>query len=112
MSKLSHLAGMSLLALSISWPALAEGPRSIKIGAARTNEAPAIFRKMKETPLDDDLFGPVVVRAEGRAIHNMYILKAKSPAASKSKWDLLEQVGVLGGPEAFRPVDEGGCSLV
>ena len=80
--------------------------------AAATNEAPAIVRKMKETPIDDDLFGPVVVRADGRAIHNMYILKAKSQAASKSKWDLLEQVGVLSGPEVFRAVDEGGCSLV
>jgi branched-chain amino acid transport system substrate-binding protein len=80
--------------------------------SAGTNDAPAVIRKMKEAPIDDDLFGPVVVRADGRAIHNMYILKAKSPAASKSRWDLLEQVGVLSGPEAFRPVDEGGCSLV
>ena len=80
--------------------------------AAGTNDAPAVIQKMKETPIDDDLFGLVVVRPDGRAIHNMYILKAKSPAASKSKWDLLEQVGVLSGPEAFRHVDEGGCSLV
>jgi branched-chain amino acid transport system substrate-binding protein len=80
--------------------------------AAGTNDAPAIIRKMKETPIDDDLFGSVVVRPDGRAIHNMYILKAKSPNASKSKWDLLEQVGVLSGPEAFRPVEEGGCSMV
>jgi branched-chain amino acid transport system substrate-binding protein len=80
--------------------------------AAGTNDAPSIIRKMKEKPIDDDLFGPVVVRPDGRAIHNMYILKAKAPAASRSKWDLLEQVGVLTGPEAFRPLEEGGCSLV
>jgi branched-chain amino acid transport system substrate-binding protein len=80
--------------------------------AAGTNDAQAVIRKMKEAPIDDDLYGPVVVRADGRAIHNMYILRAKSPSASKSKWDLLEQVGVLSGPEAFRPVEEGGCALV
>lgn len=80
--------------------------------AAGTNDAQVVIRKMKESPIDDDLFGPVVVRPDGRAIHNMYILKVKSPGASKSKWDLLEQVGVLTGPEAFRPLDEGGCSLV
>src|SRR5215475_7338789 len=80
--------------------------------AAGTNDAQAVIRKLKETPIDDTLFGPVVVRADGRAIHNMYILKAKAPAESKSKWDLLEQVGVLSGPEAFRPMDEGGCALV
>jgi branched-chain amino acid transport system substrate-binding protein len=42
----------------------------------------------------------------------MYILKVKAPSASQGKWDLLEQVGVLTGPEAFRPLNEGGCSLV
>ncbi|WOH84602.1 ABC transporter substrate-binding protein [Bradyrhizobium sp. BEA-2-5] len=80
--------------------------------AAGTNDAPAVIQKLKETPIDDALFGPIVVRADGRAIHNMYILKVKSPTASKSKWDLLEQVGVLSGPEAFRPLDQGGCPLV
>ncbi|MGY4320495.1 ABC transporter substrate-binding protein [Bradyrhizobium sp. JR3.5] len=80
--------------------------------AARTNDAPAVIEKLKEKPIDDALFGPVVVRADGRAIHNMYIFKVKSPNASKSKWDLLEQVGVLTGPEAFRPLEQGGCSLV
>jgi branched-chain amino acid transport system substrate-binding protein len=80
--------------------------------SAGTNDAQAIIRALKEKPIDDDLFGPVVVRPDGRAIHNMYILKVKAPAASKSKWDLLEQVGVLSGPEAFRPLDQGGCSLV
>ena len=80
--------------------------------AAGTNDAPAVITKLKEAPIDDDLFGPVVVRADGRAIHNMYILKVKAPLASHSKWDLLEQVGVLTGPEAFRPLKDGGCALV
>jgi branched-chain amino acid transport system substrate-binding protein len=80
--------------------------------AAGTNDAQAVIRKVKENPIDDDLFGPVVVRADGRAIHNMYILQVKAPAASKSKWDLLEQVGLLTGPEAFRPLEEGGCPLI
>ncbi|MCA6108460.1 ABC transporter substrate-binding protein [Bradyrhizobium cenepequi] len=80
--------------------------------AAGTNDAQAIIREMKREPIDDDLFGPVVVRPDGRAIHNMYIFRVKSPAASKSKWDLLEQVGVLTGPEAFRPLDDGGCALL
>jgi branched-chain amino acid transport system substrate-binding protein len=79
---------------------------------AGTNDAQAVIRALKEKPIDDDLFGPVVVRPDGRAIHNMYIFKVKAPAASKGKWDLLEQVGLLTGPEAFRPLEENGCSLV
>ena len=42
----------------------------------------------------------------------MYILRAKDPKTSKGKWDLLENIGVLSGPEAFRPLDQGGCTLV
>ena len=80
--------------------------------AAGTNDAQSVIRKLKEKPIDDDLFGPVVVRPDGRAIHKMYILKVKAPASSRGKWDLLEQVGVLTGTEAFRPLEEGGCSLV
>jgi branched-chain amino acid transport system substrate-binding protein len=78
---------------------------------AGTNDAQAIIRKLKEKPINDALFGPVVVRADGRAIHNMYILKAKDPKASKGKWDILENIGVLSGPEAFRPIDQGGCTM-
>lgn len=46
-----------------------------------TNDAQAIIRELKEKPIDDALFGPVVVRQDGRAIHNMYILEAKDPKA-------------------------------
>src|SRR5882757_2336193 len=63
--------------------------------AAGTNDAQAVIRKMKEAPIDDDLFGPGVVRTDGRAIHNMYILKVKDAKASNAKWDLLDNVGVL-----------------
>lgn len=80
--------------------------------AAGTNDAQTVIRKMKERPIDDALFGSVVVRADGRAIHNMYILKVKDSKGSKGKWDLLENVGVLSGPEAFRPIDQGGCTIV
>ena len=36
----------------------------------------------------------------------------QAPKAPQGKWELLDQVGVLTGPEAFRPLDQGGCSLV
>ena len=41
-----------------------------------------------------------------------YILKVKAPGASKGKWDLVEHIGLLTGPEAFRPLEEGECPLV
>jgi len=80
--------------------------------AAGTNDAQTVIQKMKERPIDDALFGPVMVRADGRAIHNMYILKVKAPKVSNGKWDLLENVGELSGPEAFRKIEQGGCVMV
>jgi branched-chain amino acid transport system substrate-binding protein len=76
------------------------------------NDAARIIPRLKQQPIDDPLFGPVTIRADGRAIHNMYILKAKDPKNAKSKWDLLDQAGVLTGDEAFRPINQGGCKLV
>lgn len=54
-----------------------------------TNDAQTIVRKMKERPIDNDLFGLVVVRTDGRGIQNMYLLKVKATAASKDKWNLV-----------------------
>lgn len=79
---------------------------------AGSNDAAKVIPQLKQHPIDDPLFGPVLIRADGRAVHNMYILKAKDPKAAKSKWDLLEQAGVLTGDEAFRPIDQGGCKFV
>lgn len=56
---------------------------------AGTNDAQAVIRKIKEKPIDDALYGPVVVRPDGRAIHNMYILKEGSQG-------IEEQMGPAG----------------
>jgi branched-chain amino acid transport system substrate-binding protein len=79
---------------------------------ADTNDAPSIIKKLEEKPIADELFGEVVVRPDGRATHDMYLFKVKSPEASKASWDMLEKIGVLSGPEAFRPIDQGGCPLL
>src|ERR1700744_6461134 len=42
---------------------------------AGTNDAQAIIRKLKEKPIDDPLFGPLVFLADGRAIHKIDILQ-------------------------------------
>jgi branched-chain amino acid transport system substrate-binding protein len=79
---------------------------------AGSNDAAKVIPQLKRHPIDDPLFGPVTIRPDGRAVHNMYILKAKDPKSSKSKWDLLDQAGLLSGDEAFRPINQGGCKLV
>src|SRR3954452_15137139 len=68
--------------------------------------------KMKELPTDDPLFGKGTIRADGRKIHDAYLFEVKKPEESKGEWDLYKLVSKIPGDQAFRPLDEGGCSLV
>ena len=72
----------------------------------------AIVAKMKETPTDDPLFGKGTIRADGRKIHDMFLLEVKRPAESKGPWDYMKIRATIPAAEAFRPLKDGGCPLV
>ena len=67
---------------------------------------------MKAMPTDDPLFGKGTIREDGRKIHPMYLLQVKTPAESKSEWDVFKVVDTIPAEKAFRPLNEGGCPLV
>jgi branched-chain amino acid transport system substrate-binding protein len=72
----------------------------------------AVAAKMKGIPTDDSLFGKGTIRADGRKIHDMYLFEAKKPAESKYFGDLYKLRATIPAAEAFRPLKEGGCTLV
>ena len=84
--------------------------RAVK--TAGTIEGDKVVNEMKKSPIDDPLFGHVVVRADGRATHAMYVFKVKSPQQSKSRYDVYDLIETIPPEAAFRPLDQGGCSLV
>ncbi len=67
---------------------------------------------MKTSPIDDPLFGHVVIRSDGRARHAMYVFKVKAPAQSKSRYDVYDLIQTIPPELAFRPLNQGGCALV
>ena len=75
-------------------------------------EGEKVIDAMKSAPIADKLFGPVTVRQDGRAIHPMYVFRVKTPAESKSRWDLYTLVATIPAEQAFRPLEQGGCALV
>ena len=81
-----------------------------KVGSP--DDGRAVVAAMKVAPEDDPLFGEVVIREDGRAIHPMYLLQVKTLAESKSEWDVFKVVATIEGNQAFRPLNEGGCPLV
>ena len=71
-----------------------------------------IVDKMKSMPTDDPLFGKGSIRVDGRALHPAYLVQVKTPAESKAPWDYYKILATIPADEAFRPLKDGGCSLV
>jgi branched-chain amino acid transport system substrate-binding protein len=76
------------------------------------SDGKAVIAKMKELPTDDPLFGKGTIRADGRKVHDAYLLEVKKPAESKYPGDFYHLRATLPAAEAFRPLREGGCPLV
>ncbi|WP_424138354.1 ABC transporter substrate-binding protein [Roseomonas chloroacetimidivorans] len=84
-----------------------------ELGVARAKaDGRAVVAAMKRLPTEDDCFGKGIVRADGRKIHPMYLFEVKKPSESTGPWDLLKMVGTTPAESAFRPLAEGGCSLI
>ncbi|MFT8244451.1 ABC transporter substrate-binding protein [Roseomonas sp. BN140053] len=79
--------------------------------AAKASGTEAVAR-MKAMPTDDDCFGAGSIRADGRKLHPAYLFEVKAPAESKAPWDYYKLLQTTPAEEAFRPVSEGGCSLI
>ncbi|MCP1611571.1 branched-chain amino acid transport system substrate-binding protein [Azospirillum lipoferum] len=82
------------------------------VKAADSTDATIVAARMRDLPTDDPLFGKGNVRVDGRAVHDMLFFEVKKPEESKGPWDFYKLVRTIPGPEAFRPLSEGGCPLV
>lgn len=81
------------------------------VTAAKESGAAAIAR-MKVLPVDDDAFGTLSIRQDGRALVPAFLLKVKAPEDSKGPWDYCSIVTQVAGPDAAKPLDQAGCPLI
>jgi len=82
------------------------------VAALKSKDPKAVMAKMKEMPSDDPLFGKGQIRADGRHVHDMYLVEVKKPEESKGPWDYYKTLATIPAGQAFRPLDQGGCPLV
>lgn len=76
---------------------------------ANTVDGEKVVKQMEAAPIDDELFGKVGIRHDGRAVHDVYLFEVKSPAESKAPYDDYKLVATIPGEKAFRSLDAGGC---
>jgi branched-chain amino acid transport system substrate-binding protein len=72
----------------------------------------AVVDQMKSMPTDDPLFGKGKIRVDGRVIHSMYLFEVKSPEQSREPWDYYILRREIPVDQAFRPLDQGGCTMI
>ena len=79
------------------------------IKAAGTDEPNAVMAKLKSMNISDFFAINGKIRADGRMVHDMYLMEVKKPAESKSDWDILKIVKTIPGDKAFMPMSESTC---
>src|SRR4051794_30701091 len=82
------------------------------VAAAGSDDAKDAVPEMKKFKGKDKLFGDVTIRQDGRVIHPMYLFEVKRPEESKYLYDYYKLVSTISAEQAFRPMADGGCSLV
>ncbi|PDT20827.1 ABC transporter substrate-binding protein [Rhizobium hidalgonense] len=79
---------------------------------AGTDETEAVAKVLHEMPVDDVFGRGGTVGANGRMIHDMYLLQVKKPADSKEPWDYFNVLATIPGKEAYIDPAKSGCDLV
>jgi branched-chain amino acid transport system substrate-binding protein len=80
------------------------------VQAAKTTDADKVMAELKKTPIND-FYAKGVIRADGRMVHDMYLVEVKSPADSKQPWDYLKVNAKLPGDQVFTTQADSKCAL-
>jgi branched-chain amino acid transport system substrate-binding protein len=67
---------------------------------------------MKQIPVEDDVLVNGSIRPDGRVVSDVYLFEVKTPAESRSEWDIYDLRATLGPDRGWRPMSEGGCPLI
>jgi branched-chain amino acid transport system substrate-binding protein len=82
------------------------------VKAAGTDDGDKVMAQMKKSKINDFYAKDGYVRADGRMIHEMYLLEVKAPNESKYPWDYYKLVTKVPGDQAFLSVSKSQCSLL
>lgn len=72
----------------------------------------AAVDQMKQMPVDDFFAPGGTIRADGRMVHDMYLVEVKSPDESAEPWDYYNVLATIPGDAAYQPLAESRCPLV
>jgi branched-chain amino acid transport system substrate-binding protein len=82
------------------------------VQTAGTFNTETVMKVMKETPINDFYATDGHIRADGRMVHDMYLVEAKKPSESHYAWDYFKIIATIPGDKAFQPLALSRCPLI
>lgn len=79
------------------------------VAAAGTSDPAPVLADMRARPVNDPVFHDGHLRPDGQMVHDMYLVRVKTPQASKGPWDVYDVVRTIPGDEAFAPLSASTC---
>ncbi len=82
------------------------------VKALGSDDTAKVMTQMKKTPVNDFFAKNGTIRADGRMVHDMYLLQVKKPAESTTPWDYYNVRATIPAASAFQPLAASTCPLV
>ena len=82
------------------------------VKASGTDDGEKVMEQMKKSKVNDFYAKDGYVRADGRMIHEMYLLEVKAQNESKYPWDYYKLVAKVPGDQAFLAAAKSQCALL
>ncbi|WP_291590539.1 ABC transporter substrate-binding protein [Comamonas sp. UBA7528] len=79
---------------------------------ARSDDVTDVIKAMKSMRIQDAFAKNGTLRDDGKMVHDMLLVKVKTPSESKKPWDYYSVQETVPGKEAFESLDQSKCPLV
>jgi branched-chain amino acid transport system substrate-binding protein len=81
------------------------------VAATNTDDTATVMAKMKSMPINDFFAHNGHIRADGLAVHDMYLMQVKNQNESRRPWDYYKKISTVPAAEAFSPEKPGACKM-
>jgi branched-chain amino acid transport system substrate-binding protein len=82
------------------------------VQAAGTDAADPVMAELKKLKINDMFAKNGYIRADGRMVHEMYLMQVKKQSESKYPWDYYTVKAKIPGDQAFQPLSLSRCPMI
>ena len=81
------------------------------VKATNSDDADKVLEHLRKTKVNDVFAKGGWIRADGRMVHDMYLMQVKAPEASTEPWDYYNVVETIKGEAAWTTKADTKCAL-